>query len=99
VSRLVKPQTPSSRQRNASRLSPPLLRHRLAFDSRLLQSRDLQIEVIGHEIQLVQVVLIGGVHGQLGRRQLEDQPAPMDVDVFELQDVSDESAIASAFPE
>ena len=41
----------------------------------------------------MQVVFIGGVNGEFGGGQLEDQPAAVDVDVLELQDVFDESPI------
>jgi hypothetical protein len=46
-----------------------------------LHRRDEDLDVFAHQIELVNVVLLRRMHGHLGWRQPEDQPAIADVDV------------------
>ncbi len=50
------------------------------------------VDVVGHEVQLVAGVLIGGVCGQLGGRQGKDEPPVAGIDRREFEHVSAEGA-------
>src|SRR5262249_20573414 len=51
------------------------------------------LDVVAHQVELMDIVLVGGMHGHLGWRQAEDQPATADIDVRQLEHVTQECAI------
>ena len=51
------------------------------------------IDVVAHQVQLVRRRAVDRMHGHLGRRQLEDQPAASGVDVRVLEHVAEERAV------
>src|SRR3954447_5563574 len=57
------------------------------------QVLDRRAHVIAHEIELVTSIPVGGMRGQLGGRQGEDQPAAASVHGWEAEDVSEEGPI------
>jgi hypothetical protein len=61
-------------------------------DSFGLEVRNRGLQVVAHQIELV-VGFFGGVKGDLGRGQGEDQPAVTGVDGVETEDVLEEFAV------
>src|SRR5437660_1414473 len=57
------------------------------------QVRQRLLEVVTHQVELVLLLLVSGMHGDLGWRQLEDQPAPASVDSCKSEHVADEDPI------
>jgi len=68
--------------------------HGATLDAALFHVSDEAVDIVAHEIELVQVVLIGRVYGHLSRRQAEDEPPAAHIDVRELEDIAKECAIA-----
>lgn len=83
--------------------APGLLFHLGAGDVLRLEESNLCLEVVAHEVKdgaekvMPGVKLSGAgvsrVNGDLGRRQLEDQPAVTDVDEREAEDLAEEGAV------
>jgi hypothetical protein len=95
VARLVHSQLPSTRQLKPDQSTPAFLgdglRERDAFGGQFFDGR---IDVVAHEIKLVRSRRSArGVHSDLGRRQLEDQPPPARVDVRVRQDICKEGTV------
>src|SRR5262245_38605623 len=78
VPRFVDAELSTTRQRELREQSPPLLAHWTARELLLLHVGDEGMDVIAHEIELVNIVLIrsgrDGVHGNLRWRKSKDQP-------------------------
>src|SRR5262245_11304208 len=55
--------------------APALILGRLADHTVRTHPPDEGLDVVAHEVELVHVVLVGRVHGDLRRRQPEDEPA------------------------
>src|SRR6185312_10662123 len=73
--------------------SPPLIGDRPASDVPRRHLADEGLDVVAHQIELVVRVLVGGMDGHLRRRQPEDEPPTTDVDVRQMKDVAQETAI------
>src|SRR6202044_1812681 len=54
---------------------------------------DERVNVVAHQIKLVDVILLGGVHRHFCGWQREDQPAVTGVGVAVLQNVAEEGAV------
>jgi hypothetical protein len=81
VARLVDAEASASGHADV-RQPPPGEVHDLgAFDAALLHAGDEGADALAEEVELVQVVSIGRMDGNLGRRQTEDQPAASGIDV------------------
>jgi hypothetical protein len=52
-----------------------------------------RVQVIAHQIELVRGRTVDGMHGDLGRRELEDQPSRSGVDARAIEDIPEEDAI------
>ena len=59
----------------------------------LLHACDERVDVVAHEVELVNVVLTRRMHRNFSGRQTEDQPALVRVDIGKFQDVAQKSAI------
>jgi len=94
MARFVDSDVATAGQPEAGQPSLPLLGDLLGeVDSLRLQIPHRCFDVVAHEVELVPGGTVGGVHGQLRGRQLEDQPATTSVDVRVSENVSDEGAI------
>src|SRR4051812_12146714 len=80
VLRLIDTQLSAPRQREPRDRPPPLLIDRRARHILRLHFGDERLNVVAHEKQLVRVVLVGGVHRELRRRQRKNQPASSCID-------------------
>src|SRR3954453_17595219 len=82
MARLVDSDIATAGQSEPGQPSPPLLGDLLSeIDALRLQIPHRDVDVVAHEVQLVPGGTVGGVHGQLRGRQLENQPATTSVDV------------------
>ena len=84
------------RRRAAARRSsgpnlPPI--GSLQVDALVGHLRDERVDIVADQIELVEVVALVAVDAELGRRQLEDQPAAAPIDAGDLQHVAQESAV------
>ena len=70
--RLIDPKLPAAWERELRQYPPPLVVHGPALDTMLPHRRYEGLDVISHQIELVHVVLLGRMHGNLGRRQSKD---------------------------
>ena len=93
MARLIKPERSAARQFDAGQSSPGLLRGFFTRGAGLFQRCHFGIEIIGHQIKFMHVVLIGRMNRHFRRRKLEDQPSLVNVDIFELQDILDERLV------
>jgi hypothetical protein len=66
---------------------------RTAIDTALFHGGDKSLDVVAHQIELVNVVLFRRVNGDLGRRQAKDKPALTGVDVGEPQNIAEKSTV------
>ncbi|MBI4909463.1 MAG: hypothetical protein HY820_37945 [Acidobacteria bacterium] len=93
MTRLIDAQFAASRKRDLREAPPSLLLHRRASGVVLFHCIDKGIDIVAHQVELVNAVLLPGVHRHLGGRQSEDQPALAGVDVREAQNVFQEGAV------
>jgi len=68
--------------------------HPIAVLAPRFQVRDESFHIGAHEVELVHIVLLGRMHGQLCRWQSEDHPALAHVDVRQLEHVSERRAVS-----
>src|SRR5262245_41915585 len=73
VARLVDTDFAAAGQRDVREEAPPLVLHRIALDGMGLHARDERRDVVAHQVELVDVVLLGWMDGDLRRRQSEDE--------------------------
>ena len=55
---------------------------------------DKRIHVVAHQVELVNVILLRGMHGNLCWRQSENQPSVADVHICELKHVAQKGAVS-----
>src|SRR2546425_1173152 len=67
--------------------------HRPAGDVVVLHFCDERLNVVAHEVELLDVVLVGRMDGNFRGRQSKDQPALTYIDFGKFEDVAQESAI------
>ena len=92
--RLVDPNAPAARKREARDTPPALFANLGDRHIHLLQIPQRGNDVITHEVKFVSVVLLGIVKCRFGGRQCKDKPAVSRVDGVELQHVAEESAVS-----
>src|SRR3954453_2483851 len=90
VARLIKSERPAPRQFDAGQSSPSLLRGFFTRGASLFQRRHFGIEIIGHQIKFMHVILVRWMNRHFRWRKLENQPSLVNVHIFELQDILDE---------
>jgi hypothetical protein len=73
--------------------APALILDFVAGDAVFFHSSDELFEVVAHEIEFVNVVFIGGMNSDFGRRQTENEPAMADIHVRQLEDIAQKSAV------
>lgn len=91
--RLVNTETAASRQRDAGHPAKGLLMDRLTVNARLGHLLDECIDVITHQIELVDIVLVGRMHGHFRRQQTKDQPTAADIDVWQTDHIAEKCAV------
>ena len=62
-------------------------------DAAVLHGGGEGVDVVAEEVDLVEVVGLGGVDGDLGGGQAEDEPSGADVDAREVEGVAEEGAV------
>src|SRR5712691_9040282 len=94
VAWLIDRQIRAARQLDRGEQTPALAAHRLGGrDAPGGQVRQRLLEVVAHQVELVLPQPVRGVNGDLGWRQLEDQPAIAGVDPGKSEHVADEDPV------
>src|SRR5437016_5740395 len=94
VAWLVDRQIRAARQLNRGEQTPALAARRLGdHDAPGGQVRQRLLDVVAHQVELVLPQAVSGVDGDLGGRQLEDQPATSGVDPAKSEHVADEDPV------
>src|SRR5437867_7958830 len=93
MERFVDADRPAARQRHVRHAAPALSVDRTAGDLALAHRRDERADVVDEEEELVAAVLLGGMHGDLGGRQAEDEPTAADVDLRQTEDITKERTV------
>ena len=94
MARLVDRQLRAARQLQRGEHPPTLAARRVGDgDAPGGQVRQRLVEVVTHQVELVLARPICGMHGDLGWRQLEDQPAISGVDPCKSEHVTDEGPV------
>src|SRR5450755_2445685 len=91
---LVEPDLSAPRQSDRSQTTPAFFFYRAALHLLTLQRLHRSLQVVAHEVQLVQVVLLGGMKRSLSRWQRKNQPAMPRLHCRKLKNVAKESAVA-----
>src|SRR6266581_8726375 len=95
VAWLVDRQLRAARQLNRGEQPPALVAGRVGDgDAPGGQVRQRLLDVVTHQVELVLAWPVCGMHGDLGWRQLEDQPATAGVDPCKSEHVTDEDPIS-----
>jgi len=95
VSRLVKAELATARQKDSRDQAPPRDTHGATFDTLPAEPSNLRPHVITHQIKLVLVVAVGRMAGDLGGWRGEYQPAFASVNRGKAQDVTKERTVRS----
>ena len=98
MARLIETQLAASWKPDVRQAPPGLLSDVLAGDTCLAQRGDFRIQVVGHQIELVHIIFVRWVDGHLRRRQFEDQPAIMCVNIAELEHVLEQGTVCFRIP-
>jgi signal transduction histidine kinase len=94
VAWLVEAELAAAGQTKSGAQPPPLFGDRdRELDALRRQLGHGRCEVVAHQEQLVGLLAVGRVHGELGRRQPEDEPAVAGVDVVIAEGVPEEGAV------
>src|SRR5438874_2595075 len=94
VAWLVDRQIRAARQLDRGEQTPALVtRRRGDRDAPGGQVRQRLLDVVAHQVELVLPRPVSGVNGDLGRRQLEEQPAITGVDPGKSEHVADEDPV------
>src|SRR6266699_4840592 len=95
VAWLVDRQLRAARQLNRGEQPPALVTGRVGDgDAPGGQVRQRLLDVVTHQVELVLARPVCGMHGDLGWRHLEDQPATAGVDPCKSEHVTDEDSIS-----
>src|SRR5262249_36822527 len=90
---LIDTELSTSRQRDLREQTPTLVLNGRARNAPLLHRGDELLDVVAHQIELVDVVILRGVDGHFCRRQTEDQPAFAHIDVRHPEHLAQKGAI------
>ena len=93
MERLIDAQIASPRKPHLREQSPGLTPDSLTLHLQLLHSRSKLCKIISHQVELVDVVLIGWMKGKFGGRKAKDRPTVSNVNVWKLQNVPEEGTI------
>src|SRR5260370_10128323 len=91
--RLVETDFASARKPDHGDRAPSGFLHFRTTDTLRRECRDLGLQIVTHEIELVLVTLFGGMNRQFCRRQREDEPSVASVHGGESENVPEESTI------
>jgi hypothetical protein len=91
--RLIDAELAATGQRDLRKPTPALILHWRAGDVVRFHLLDERVDVIAHQIELVHIVLVRMVDGDLGRRHAKDQPSIANIDMREPEDVAEKRAI------
>src|SRR5260221_5031461 len=92
--RLVKPKLPATRQEDRRQTTPALLFHRIALHSLPFQRFHRRLQIVAHEVELVQVVFLRGMKCNFRGRQRKNEPAMAGVHRGKLENIAKESTVA-----
>ena len=93
MARFVDTQPASAGQGELDQTAPPHVLDLAAGDAAVGHVGDQRVDVVAHQVDLVPAVVLGRMHGDLRRRETEDEPAVADVDVGQLDDVPEKGPI------
>jgi hypothetical protein len=92
--RLIEVDLASTRKPYLPNGAPPHLLNVRALNALLREGSQFGLQIVTHEIQLMDIILIGRVERGLCRRQSEDQPATTRIHGFEPKDVAEKCAVS-----
>src|SRR5689334_21851575 len=93
MQRLVHAEGGAARQCDLRDAAPALFVNRRGLDALAMQLLARRVDVVAHEIELVEfLAVVGWMDGELTRRRREDQPAAPHVDRREAEHVAEERA-------
>src|SRR5882757_9283651 len=90
---LVDTEFAAARQSDLGEHAPSLILDFVAGDAVFFHSGDELFDVVAHEIEFVHTVLVRWMNSDFGRWQAEDQPTVADIDVRQLEDIAQKSAV------
>jgi len=97
--RLVEPDPSATRQLDLGNASPPgLIEWALEGNPFSFQFRGGRLDVLTQEIELVTLLLLGGMERDLGGRKGEDQPTATRIYRVETEHVFEEAAVGLGVP-
>src|SRR5262249_34948943 len=93
VTRLIDTEFSASWECDLCEQSPTEILHGSARNVVVRHFRNERFDVIAHEIELVNIVLLRRMDGKFSRRQAENEPPMPDIHAGKFQNVSQESTI------
>jgi hypothetical protein len=93
MKRLVDAQLPTPREADPGQLPPGQGCHRLAVHLMLLHLPDQLLDVIAHQVQLMDIIVFCRMDGKFRGRQAEDQPTFSGIDPCQAKYISQEGSI------
>jgi hypothetical protein len=93
VAWLVDPDLPPAGERYLRQDTPTEVARLGARNAPSLHQVHESAEVLDHQVELVDVVRVSGMHGHFGRRKGEDQPPVSDVDMGQSEHIPQERPV------
>ncbi len=94
MARLINSELASARQDQCRERSPFLILDRAARDADRLHFGNESLDVVAHQIQLVDAVLGGGMDGNFRRRESENEPTLADIDTRQSEHILEKTPIS-----
>src|SRR6266851_9287775 len=92
--RLIEPDPPASGEGDRGQTAPANFLHWTTLYRLPLQRFHRRLQVVAHEVELVQVALLGRMKRGFRGRQRKDQPAVTCIDRGKFENIAKESAVA-----
>src|SRR5262249_14564649 len=93
MARLIDTQLSAAGKSDLREQAPTQVLNRAGCNALLFQLLDEGLDIVAHEIKLMNVVLLRGMYCNLCWRQSEDQPAASNIDVRKMQHIAQECAV------
>jgi hypothetical protein len=84
VPRLIDAELSTSGKRQLRQQPPAFILHWVANDAVFLHLCDERLDIVAHQLELVDVVLVGRMHGNFRWWQSKDQPPIANIDIRQL---------------
>jgi hypothetical protein len=90
---LVKAHAPAARQRNRGDRSPAGFHDFSAGDAFRVQRLDFGRQIVAHQIQLMSIIISGGMERRFGGGERENKPSVTGVDGWKSKDIAEEGSV------